>query len=622
MLLEIREKVHGVFASVILVFMCVLFGLWGIQNYIGGGKEAPVVSVGDKDFFQNDVNKAYQQYVQSLGRMNFDEDSIRKQAMSKLVRDEVLLQYVQKQKLLVSDDTAKEFIKTLDYFKKDGKFDKGQFQALLSSQGMSSDEFISRIKQALVMDQFQRSIIDSSFVTPAEIDAVFKIQNQSRDLEYVTVPLKPVTRLPTEEELQAYYQQHLDHYQTEEQVSIDYVELSLDTLAAQVTPGEEQLKAYYEDQKAQFSSKERRRISHILFAFTKDPTADEQALQRALKARESLKSKDFATLAGEISDDKQSAKNGGDLGLFNVGVMEKSFEDAAANLKQGEVSAPVKSAFGYHLIKVTELAPGEVKSYDEVKPELIKSYQKAQAENTFNALGEKLTEVSFENPDSLDAAAKVLGVAVSKTGLFTRQHGEGVAADEKVRLAAFSEDVLKGANSEPIEIGSDKLVVLRMQSHLPAAIRELKDVKPQVIVSWQHEQAQLQAVTTAEQLKAELMAGKPLVELAQSNHLQVGKTLGLKRSASELSPQVIQAVFRAAKPEAGRPSVVIVEDPAGGKVVASIIKVNEGAITDADKIKLPIVQKNLEAAYGKSQFEAVLNVLQAKTEIVVHPPKP
>ena len=395
MLLEIREKVHGVFASVVLVLICVLFGLWGIQNYLGGGKEQPIVSVGNKDFFQNDVNRAYQQFAQSMAGMKFDEELIRKQALSKLVRDEVLLQTVQDEKLIASDDVAKDYIKSVEYFQKDGKFDKNQYQAALSSQGLSSDEFINRIKKAIVMEQFQRGISDSTFVTPAEVISFFKIQNQKRDLDYITVPLAVITDTPTDEEINAFYQQHQDTYQTEEQVSVYYVELDLDKLSHQVQPIEEQLHAYFEEQKAQFTSKERRRISHILFAFSKDPDADDQALQKALDAKEQLAHKDFAKLAEEVSDDKTSAQKGGDLGLFNVGVMEKAFEDTAANLKLGEVSEPVKSAFGYHLIKVTELAPGEVKSYESLKPELTKAYQKAQAEASFNTLGEKLAEVSY-----------------------------------------------------------------------------------------------------------------------------------------------------------------------------------------------------------------------------------
>lgn len=622
MLLEIREKVHGLFASIILILICVLFGLWGIQNYLGGGKETPVVSVGDKEFFQRDVNQAYQQYAQNLAGMKFDEETLKKQALEKLVRDEVLLQHVQDQNLLVSDDTAREFIQTLEYFQKDGKFDKTQYQSLLGSQGMSSAEFVNRIKKALVMEQFQRAIVDSSFATPAEINNFFKIQNQTRDIEYVAVPLAPVSQQPSDEEISAYYQQHQDAYQTEEQVAIEYVELSLDKLAEEIKASDEQLKAYYEEQKAQFTTKERRKISHILFAFNKDKTADDLALQKALKAKQELKNKDFSTLAAEVSDDKLTAKNGGDLGLFNVGVMEKAFEDAASSLKLGEVSEPVKSAFGYHLIKVTELIPGEVKPFEAVKAEVSKAYKKAQAEAKFNTLAEKVAEVSYENPDSLAAVVQLVGGATNKTEPFTRASGQGIAADEKVRAAAFSEDVLKGSNSEPLEIGGDKAVVLRMLSHQPATNRELKDVKSQVIAAIQQNKARQQAIATADKLKQELVAGKALAQVAEDQHLQVKKINGLVRNASDLPATVTQEIFRTAKPKAGQPSVAIIDQADGGKLVVSVNKVNEGVISDSEKSKQALIAKNMAAAIGKAQMEAVLNALQSKADIVVHAQKP
>ncbi|CAD6878344.1 PpiC-type peptidyl-prolyl cis-trans isomerase [Methylomonas albis] len=621
MLLEIREKVHGLFASIILILICVLFGLWGIQNYIGGGKEAPVVSVGDKEFYQRDVNQAYQQYAQNLAGMKFDEETVKKQALEKLVRDEVMLQYVQDQNLLVSDDTARDFIQTLEYFQKDGKFDKTQYQTMLGSQSMSSAEFVNRIKKALVMEQFQRAVVDSSFVTPAEINNFFKIQNQTRDVEYLTVPLTPVSQPPSEEEITSYYQQHQDAYQTAEQVAVEYVELALDKLAAEINPSEEQLKAYYEEQKAQFTTKERRKISHILFAFNKDKTADELALQKALKAKEDLKNKDFAALASEVSDDKLSAKNGGDLGLFNVGVMEKAFEDAAGSLKLGEVSEPVKSAFGYHLIKVTELIPGDVKPFEAVKAEVSKAYQKAQAEAKFNTLAEKVAEVSYENPDSLAAVAQLLGGTTSKTEAFTRAAGEGIASDEKVRAAAFSEEVLKGTNSEPLEVGGDKVVVLRMLSHQPAASRELKDVKPQVIAAIQQDKARQQAIATADKIKQELAGGKPLAQIADAQHLQIKKIKGLTRNASDLPAAVTQEIFRTAKPKAGQPSVAVIDEAKGGKLVVSINSVNEGVISDSDKGKQALIAKNIATAFGKAQMEAVLNALQAKADIVINTQK-
>ena len=615
MLLEIREKVQGVFASIILVLICVLFGLWGIQNYLGGGKETPEVTVGDKEFFQRDVNQAYQQFAQNLAGMKFDEDTLKKQALQKLIRDEVLLQYAQEQKLIVTDDAARDFIQSLEYFQKDGKFDKTQYQALLGSQGMSSDEFVGRIKKALMMEQVQRAIVDSGFVTPAEVTAFYKIQNQKRDVEYIPVPLSVSTQAPSEEDITAYYQQHQDAYQTAEQVSIQYVELSLDALANDLGATEDQLKAYYDEQKAQFSTPERRKISHILFAFGKDAASEEQALQKALAAKQELATKDFAALAKDVSDDKLSAKNGGDLGLFNVGVMEKAFEDTASQLTLGEVSEPVKSAFGYHLIKVTELVPGEVKSYEAVKPELTKAYKKSQAESKFGELGEKLSEVSYENPDSLDAAAALLGGGVKETPLFTRDSGEGVASDEKVRLAAFSEDVLKGVNSEPVEVGSDKLVVLRMKAHVPAANKELQDVKAEVIAALQKERAQQQTSETANKLKAELAAGKSIADVAQAVKLSVKKLKGLARTSTDIEPLINQAIFRAAKPQASRSSIVVIDEPTGGKIVASVNHVTEGEMTEADKAKQALIEKNMATAFGRAQFEAVLNQLQANADI-------
>lgn len=619
MLLEIREKVQGIFASIILILICVLFGLWGIQNYLGGGKETPLVSVGDKDFFQREVQQAYQQYAQNLAGMKFDEETIKKQALDKLVRDEVLLQYAQDENLLVSDDAARDFIQTLEYFQKDGKFDKTQYQTLLGSQGMSSAEFVARIKKALLMEQFQRAIVDSGFVTQVEINNFFKIQNQTRDIEYLALPLTAVNQVPTEEEISAYYQQHQDAYQSEEQVAVEYVELSLDKLAAEVKPTDEQLKAYYEEQKTQFTSKERRKISHILFAGGKDKAAEDQALQKALQAQQALQGKDFAVVAAELSDDKLTAKRGGDLGLFTAGTMEKSFEEAATQLKLGEVSNPVKTAFGYHLIKVTELVPGEIKTFDAVKSEITKAYQKTQAETTFNTLAEKLAEVSYENSDSLAAAETLLGGSSSKTEVFTRATGKGIAAEEKVRAAAFSEDVLKGSNSEPIEIGSDKLVVLRMISHQPAESKALAEVKSLVVAAIQKDKAQQLLNATADKIKQELLTGKTIAQQADATHLTLKKLNGLTRVGAELPPVVNQAIFRAAKPAAGRPSVLVVDDAAsGGKWVISVNKVTEGQMSNNDKSKQAVIAKNIAAAFGKAQFEAVLNALQAKADIVVH----
>jgi peptidyl-prolyl cis-trans isomerase D len=618
MLTKIREKSQG-FSWLLLIAIGVPFTLWGIENYISGGSEKAIASVGHKEFFQNDVNRAYAQYSQNFAGMNINEETLKKQALDKLIKDEVLLQYVQAEGLTATDNATKEFIQNLDYFKVDGKFSKKQYQDLLAAQHISSPEFVNRIKKSQVMEQFQRSVTDSSFATQYDIDHFFKIQNQLRDIEYLTIPVSPVTAQPSEDEINAYYKQHQNQYQTQEKIAIEYITLSLDDLAKDIKVSDAQLKSFYEEQKQLYTTKERRKISHILFAFGKN--VDEKAvLKKAEAALDALKTKPFDTLAAEVSEDKATAQKGGDLGLFETGVMEKNFEDAVSQLALNEVSKPVKSAYGYHLIKVTELVPTQVKPFEAVKAEVTKTYQRKEAETNFYALNDKLTEVSYQNPDSLTAVAEALGVAIEKTTEFTKEAGEGIAKEAAVRSAAFSEEVLKGNNSEPIELGTDKIVVLRMLAHHPATVRELKEVKSEIVTALLAETAKQQAVTMAEQLKKQLLAGKTMQALATEHKLNLKAVTKLGRNNADLPWQISQAVFKAAKPVAGKPSVLTVAMPNGEQVVVSLNKITEGVMSDSDKKQKQLAEKNIAKAFGESAFQAVINSLQSNADVKINAP--
>jgi peptidyl-prolyl cis-trans isomerase D len=618
MLTKIREKSQGALAWVILTLICVPFALWGINNYLDTGKEAAVASVGDRDFYQRDVNKAYEQYSQNLQGLSIDEQTLKTQALQKLIKDEVLLQYVHAEGLVITDDEAREFIKSLPYFQVDGKFSDKQYKTLLSSQRISSGEFVSRIKNALTMEQFQHSIIDSSFSTQYDAEAFFKIQNQQRDVDFVAVPLPLQSSIekPTDEEISTYYQQHLALYQMPEQVSVEYVELILDDIAKKVVVSEDKLKAYYDDQKELFTNPERRKISHILFTVN-DKVTDKEALDKALKAKSELQTKDFPVLAAEVSDDKLTAKKGGDLGLFNVGVMEKSFEDVASALKLGEVSNPVRSAFGYHLITVTELVAGGLKPFDSVKTEVIQAYQKAQAENAFFEAGEKLTEMSFEHPDSLQTVATNLGVAVKKSTLFTKDKGEGVAAEDKIRSAAFSEEVLQGNNSAPVELGVGRLVVVRLFEHKAATKRELSEVKQNVLSELTKQKAQLQADEKVQKITEKLRAGSSMQAIAAENNLSIKTEKGLVRGKNKLPELLSNAIFKAPKPLVDKPSIFNVVLANGERLVVSLSKVTLGTMGEDDKKQLELAKKNIANAFGQTEFNQTLNSLQRKADVTV-----
>ena len=617
MLTKIREKSQGTLAWVILTLICVPFALWGINNYLDGGGEKPVASVGDKDFYQRDVNKAYEQYSQNLQGMNIDEPTLKAQALQKLIKDEVLLQYVHTEGLVVTDNEARDFIKSLPYFQVDGKFSEKQYKSLLGSQRISSTEFVNRIKNALTMEQFQHSVMDSSFATQFDVESFFKIQNQQRDVDYIIVPVSPLNEQPKSEEITAYYQQHQDLFQTPEQVSVEYVELSLDELSKKVVVTDDKLKAFYEEQKDQYTTPERRKISHILIAIN-DKTTEKQALEKALKAKQDLASKDFSVVAAEVSDDKLTAKKGGDLGLFNLGSMEKAFEDAASSLKLGEVSNPVKSAFGYHLIKVTELVPSSVKSFEIAKPEVAKAYQKSQAENAFYEAGEKLTEMSYEHPDSLQTVADGLSLVVQKSSLFTKDKGEGVATDEKIRNAAFSEEVLQGNNSAPIEQPSERLIVLRLLEHKTAAKKDIVEVKDEIAAELVKEKAQRLALEKAKKIQVSLEAGTSIQSVASENKVEIKSEKGLVRGKNKLPEYLSDAIFKAAKPIGDKPSVFLTVLPSGEQVVVSLSKVTTGTMSEDDKKQLELAKKNIAKTLGQTEFNQVLNSLQAEADVEVN----
>ena len=619
MLTKIREKAHGVIAQTLFIGISALFGLWGINSYTDATREARVAAVGNKDFYQRDVNSAYEQYRAQFEGMGIDEQTIKQQALAKLIKDEVMLQYVYNQGLIATDDTARDYIKDLPYFQLNGKFNEAQYKALLNSQRMTSAEFVSRIKNAIVMGQFQDAIMNSDFASDHDVESFFKIQNQQRDIDYVTVAVPKLTEQPTEQEITDYYQKHQAQYQIPEQMSVEYVELALADLAKKVPVSDDKLKVYYEEQKASYSTLERRKISHILFKVN-DKVDDKTALEKALKAKQDLANKDFASLAKEVSEDI-TAKTGGDLGLFNAGTMDKTFEAAAVKLKLNEVSEPVKTPFGYHLIKVTELTGGETKPFDSVKEEVTKAYQKSQAENTFYESGETLSAMSFEHPDSLQAVADTLGLSIKKSDLFSKEKGEGIAAEDKIRSAAFAEEILQGNNSAPIELGADRLIVLRQLEHKQAAPRDIKDVKADIIATILEDKAKLQAVADAKKIAARLQAGETLSAVATEQKLAIKKETGLTRMKANVPPQLLDAVFKAAKPVGDKATSFIVPLANGEQVVVSLSKVSAGSMSEDDKKKLQLAKKNIANALAQNEFNNVLNALQSRADISVTPPK-
>jgi peptidyl-prolyl cis-trans isomerase D len=622
MLQAIRDRAHGIMAWVMLIAIGVPFALWGIQNYMDTGKEQPAAVVGGHEIMDREVSQAYEQTLANLvGVADYDEKQLKQEALERLIREEIIAQSAEAKSLAISDADVRGFIQTLPYFQTDGKFDKEKYKVMLSSQGMTPNQFVAQIRRALVMEQYQRSILDSAFVTKDQVEALLRLKNQEREIEYATVPLKSSIRSFSDSEIEAYYREHLPEFGNPEKVSVEYIALSLDDIAKSVPVTDEDLHRYYEEQKANFGTPERRKLSHILIPVEgEDADADKTALAKIGAIRERLvKGEDFAKVARETSGDPVSAKQGGDLGFMNKDAMEENFAKAALALKQGELSEPVKTSFGYHLIKVTELIPAQTKPFDEVKEELRKTYQHNQAENKFYDLGQTLTEQAFEHPDSLEAAAKALNLKIEQTGLFTRDAGEGLAGESAVRSAAFSEEVLNGRNSDPIELGNEKAVVLRVKEHQPASDKPLSEVKEAILAKLRNDDARKETGKQVEALLKQVREGKPLADAAKSMNLAVTKPPVLRRTEATLPQPLVSAVFKAPRSADGKPVPGSAELENGDQIVFAVLAVKDGTPAAVDAKEQESAREFLAKTEGQREFSSFVARLREIADVKVKP---
>jgi peptidyl-prolyl cis-trans isomerase D len=622
MLQAIRDKAQGIFAWVLLVMIGVPFGLWGIQNYLDTGKEQPVAVVEGQEIFERDVYRVYEQSLANLdGAADYDEKRMKDEALERLINEELMARAAAEESLAIGDDEIRGVVQSLPYLQSDGKFDKEKYKIMLSSQGMAPAQFAARIRRALLLEQYQKGIAATAFVTSRQIESFYRLRNQERPIEYLTVAAKKSGGDFQDKDIEAYYREHLEEFQTPERVSVEYLSVSLDNVANAVQPTEEDLKALYEEQKSQFATPERRKVSHILIATEADkPESGKAARDKAddLRAR-LLKGEDFAKLAKEFSDDKDSGAKGGDLGFVAKESMDPNFAVAAFALQKDELSQPVKTPFGYHLIKLTELIPGTVKAYAEARDELAKNFQRTTAENKFYELSQTLTERSFEHPDSLEAAAKALNLEIERTELFARDAGAGIASEKAVRDAAFSQEVLDGKNSELVEIGAEKVYVLHLKDHELATPKPMAEVRQAIAEMLREKAARDDARKRAETLLTRIEEGQSLSDAAKSAGLSVSKATA-KRIGETLPAPLSQAVFKAPIPGGDKKGGLgRVEMENGDQIVFNLLEVKEGATASVDPKELEMARDYMARNAGQGEFVAFLAQLRAQSDVYIKP---
>ena len=453
---SIRERLTGILAFAILGILVVPFALVGVNEYFTSSAQNAVARINDTEITFNDFNQSFSNYrrrMQSImgaayDPVQFDQLIIRRQHLDDLIDQELVTQAAQSMGLDVDNETLAEEIRRIPAFQIDGQFNADVYQSRLLAQGLTPKQFQNEMRAQSVVNQLPRSVAESSIATAAEINAFVALLDQNRTFNAVMVSAQTPEPAPVfdESEIVAWHDSHSADYQSLEQVIIEYVELDSAFLPAGLPPEEDMLRDQFEAQEARFISPEQRQVSHILIevAADADVAVKETARQTAEDlSRRARDGEDFATLAIENSQDQGSAAAGGDLGWVETGVMVQAFENAMYELTmEAPISEPVQTGFGWHVIQLREIREATGMSFEEARLTLVGEYEEDNAARAFLEQADRLVDLVYEDPTTLDSAALVMELQVNVAGPFPRAGGEGVAANPDVIAAAFSDLVL------------------------------------------------------------------------------------------------------------------------------------------------------------------------------------
>jgi peptidyl-prolyl cis-trans isomerase D len=343
-----------------------------------------------------------------------------------------------------------------------------------------------------------------------------------------------------------------------------------------------------------------------------------EALPTAHKHAAAPTPQNFAKLASQDSADLGSRRQGGDLGWLEKGVTNKAFDDALFALQKGQISQPVLSDEGYHVLWLRDVRSGQAKPFEEVRGQLEQEALAAERERKYNDVAGKLADKTYQNPTSLEPAAQALGLPVKSTGLFTRDGGTGIAADPKLAKAAFSDDVLvQGNNSSLIDLGNDHSVVIHVEKHVPAAVRPLAEVSAAIRKDILDERVAAAAKQRADTLLARLRKGESMDTVAASAGAAVQNVHEALRVQEGLPEQLRDEAFLLPHPKDGKPQFGAVALPEGAYALLAVDKVQDGDLSKVTQEQRRMLRQSMIGAYGSVATQGFLDALRATTEIKV-----
>ncbi len=625
MLDKLREGAQGKVAKVILGLIILSFALAGVGSYLNGPARTAPATVNGNDISAPALENAYRnerarmesQMGEAFNQLAANPDymkQFRRGVLDRLIDQALIDDKARSLGLRVSDEQIKQAIVAMPEFAENGKFSNDRYLQLIRRAGMTPEMFRDSLRQDMVRQQLMGAVLGSEFALKGEAEQLDRLYNQTRDLRLIRLAASAYVdgMEVSDAEVEQFYKANSARFMNDETVKVDYLLLDAANLGKNIKVTEQDAQDYYDQHQDLFQRPERRQVAHILIPFGKDEKAAEQKAEAVLAKAKA--GDDFAALAKADSSDTFSAKKGGELDWFEKGVMDPAFEKAAFALaKAGDLSAVVKSPFGFHIIKLLAVEPAKTKPFVDVMSDTIARLQSEKAKEQFFAEQQKMADSSFENPDSLDLTAEAMGLQVQSTGYFSQADAPAPLNDPKVLSVAFSEQLRDdNTNSDVIELADGKALVLHIMGHQPKAAKPLAEVKEQVITAIKHDKASEVARGKAQGLLDKLKAGENVQADLTALGLKVDTHTGVSRFAQEMDQNLVTQAFRMPHPTDGKPSVELVTEANGDRVVVALDKVN--VIKEPSQM-VSLLQGQLGQGKAQADYKSLIDELRKAAKI-------
>lgn len=619
MLQDIRDNSQGVIAKVIIGLIVAVFALFGVESIIGGFiTSPPVAEVNGEEITEAQLQASTQNLLNSIGGNlgSLDQDLLEQIALNQIIEETILRQMAEKQSMLISSDRIDRAIIESPQFQINGTFEPDLAVRTMASQGYSVPRYRETLRQQMELSQVASAYTRSNFVTESELQRVAELTAQSRDIRYLSIPLgtRTLGTPISDAEIEAYYNDHQADFTVEESVVLKYVLLDQAVIAEEIQVDEAEIQAQYEIERAAFEGSAEKRASHILFEVGGDMT-EEQALAAALAARERLQAgEDFATVALELSSDVVSAEEGGDIGYSDGSAFPPEIETALENLGLNEVSEPVITEFGVHLVKLTEDAETVFQPLEAVAERIERDLKSSEVGLLYTERLSDLSNLAFETGD-LQRISEELNLVVLESPPIPRSGGTGLFANPEVITAAFSDEVLlQSNNSDVIELGPTQAMVLRVEEFNEASVSPLPDVEPEIAVLLRTEMERAAVQRLGDQLLTAIEAGEDIAPLLEANELEWIVADDVRRGAPSVNREILERAFALPVPQNGpeRTSLTLGN---GTFVLLELTQVMPGTIESLSEAERSSLTNSMLTDLGNSDFDAFLGNLRAEADI-------